>query len=478
MAMRRPTLYVLFLAVSPLAVWSQNHNSEAASMAKSGGGSCSAPTVINPPVLVTACSSAAGQACLDATFGNSQPPPGGLVLTNTDGTTPSNDLVQAVKTQQQPDGTLRLVAIGSGSQNSVALARYNLDGSLDTTFGSGGITKFLAPVGGANVFEGAVDSNGNILALQSVNSQAVVSRFTPSGTLDATFNSSGYAVVPSINVWSMLLQPDGKILVGGGTTGRNEIGLVARLNHDGSLDTAFGSNGQVTTSLLLDGRALGIQWVNSIPYILLGGQNSSGNFSVVRITPGGAVDTTFGVSGAATLSFCGFGGRVYSLAVDSSGDILAGGYAIVTRYGNTKLVIARFTPSGAPDTTFGDVSSSSRTGYAVRDYFGGQNNLSAVVPVVDSAGNEVALLASESAFETVVHSTYKYTVVAQFHPDGSADSNFAANGAVAITWGNANSFTISPGSSNLLVQPDGKIVVGTGNGLSSGYDFALARLWP
>jgi uncharacterized delta-60 repeat protein len=420
---------------------------------------------------------ASGQACLDATFGNAQPAPGGLVLTNVDGAAPSNNLVQAVKAQHQPDGTLRLIAIGSGGQsgNSVAVARYNLDGSLDTTFGSGGVTEFLSAVGGANVFEGAVDSSGNILALQKVGSDAVVTRFTPSGSLDLSFAGTGYAVVPNIFAWTMLLQPDGKILVGGNTTGKTAYGAVARLNHDGSIDTAFGSNGQVSTSLMLYARALGIQWVNSIPDILLGGQDSGGTFVVVRFTPSGAVDTTFGTSGAATVSFCGFGGRVYGLAVDPSGNILAGGYAILTHYGSSKLAIVRFTAGGALDTTFGDASSSGRTGYAVRDFFGGQNNLSAVVPVLDSAGSEIALLASETAS----YSTYHTTVVAQFHPDGTTDSTFAANGAIALDWGgNHSAFTISPGSSNLLLQPDGKIVVGTGASLSTGYDFALARLWP
>lgn len=473
--MKRTAIIALIFAVSPLAVWPQSHGSDA-STAKGSGTSCPSVAAVNPPVLASACSSGGTQACLDARFGNSQPPPGGLVLTNVDGSTASNDLVQAVKTQAQPDGTLRLIAIGSGGQNgnSVAVARYNLDGGLDTSFGTGGSVEFLPPVGGANVFEGAVDSSGNILALQKVGNEAVVTRFTPLGALDMTFAGTGYAVVPNIVAWTMLLQPDGKILVGGNTTGRTAYGAVARLNHDGSIDTAFGSNGQVSTSLMLYGRALGIQWVNSIPDILLGGQNSSGMFDVARFTPSGAVDTTFGASGAATVPFCGFGGRVYSLAVDPSGNILAGGYAILTRYGSPKLAVVRFTPSGAVDTSFGDPASTGRVGSAIRDFFGGANNVGAVVPVLDTLGNEVSLLVSETAS----YSTHT-TVIARFQPDGSTDTAFGANGAIALDWGgNHSSFTISPGSSNLLVQPDGKIVIGTGASLSTGYDFALARLWP
>src|SRR5262249_7346960 len=138
---------------------------------------------------------------------------------------------------------------------------------------------------------------------------------------------------------------------------------------------------------------------------------------------------------------------------------------------------------GALDLAFGDQSpAAGRIGYTVQDFFGSQNSLTAVQLVSDDNGNVQAILAAGNAKFTVGRTTYGYMVVSRYRPDGSLGFSFGANGAVAIDFGSANNFTVSPGSSNLLIQPDGKVVMATGAGFTSGpyagYNFALARLWP
>src|SRR5215470_20159001 len=119
---------------------------------------CTVPAPLNIAPATTACNAASGQTCLDASFGNgSQLPPGGLVLTNTDGSVAAaSDLdgADTVLQQQIADGTSRLVAIGNTTNPNVAgqswdgVVRYNLDCTLDASYGTRGIAKFFPPVSG------------------------------------------------------------------------------------------------------------------------------------------------------------------------------------------------------------------------------------------------------------------------------------------------------------------------------------------
>jgi len=461
--------------------------------------SCPTPVPLNPTPATFACSNATGQTCLDSTFGNAiLLPPGGLVLTNTDGAvSPTQDVdgAQSIKQQQQPDGTLMLVAIGIttnpnvSGQSGVAVARYNLDGSLDTTFGSGGIAKFFSASSNFMlVHDGAVDASGNILAVADQNGATGVVRFTPTGVLDPTFNSTGYVTLSNVKPLAMRVQSDGKIVIGGTRiSGKTIVGVVVRLNTNGSLDTGFGSNGQATINSLYLLYALALQSVNSQQYILAGGEGAgSNNFSVVRLTPSGSLDSSFGVSGGvAATNFCGLPSTVFSLSVDSIGSILAGGTAQLVSTGPPAFGIARFTSNGVLDTGFGDFSTSSsgRTGQTMLDFFGSENHATSIQPVLDSGGNEIAFMVGGYVFQSTGSNTFKkYLAIAEYHADGSLDTTFGTNGGVAVDFGSANNSVLSPANDNLLIQTDGKIVIGGTAGFTSGsfsgYNFALARFWP
>jgi uncharacterized delta-60 repeat protein len=271
---------------------------------------------------------------LDTTFGG-----GGKVTTDFGG----QDVAQAVALQ--PDGKIVVAGWADGSNFSpdFALARYRPNGVLDTTFsGDGKVTSGLEVDDRATAV--ALQPDGKIVvagwtddASGNANSDFVLMRYRPDGTLDTTFGGTGQvttSVGSNAYAQAVALQPDGKIVVVGG--GPGEFAL-ARYQPDGTLDTTFGGMGQVITAL----------GGNPVPYavaiqphngrlVVAGRSDSVGgsNFTLVRyhaITCGGVVVTQIGTAGNDTIIgtagndvIFGFGGndRIDGLGGD---DILCGG---------------------------------------------------------------------------------------------------------------------------------------------------------
>jgi len=182
---------------------------------------------------------------LDTSFGT-----GGKVTTDFG---PGSNSAAAVAIQA--DATI--VAAGSSGSGHFALGRYNTDGSLDTSFGSGG--KVTTEVGG--IFEAAsavaIDANGKIVAAGGTAPsgfccQFALARYNSNGTLDTSFGSGGkvttfFGAIATAS--AVAIQTDGKIIAAGGKFDPFGTGFaLARYNSDGSLDTSFGSAGKVVTS--------------------------------------------------------------------------------------------------------------------------------------------------------------------------------------------------------------------------------------
>src|SRR5262245_33271373 len=158
----------------------------------------------------------------------------------------------------QPDG--KIVAAGWTIRNEgadFAVARYNDDGTLDTSFGNGG--RVTTDFGGA--FEGAwsvaVQTDGKIVAAGLTGSfgtnNFAVARYNSDGTLDTGFGTGGRVITGFLGVTAVALsvaaQTDGKVVVAGlaGIDGGADFALV-RYNSNGTLDTGFGTGGRVTTN--------------------------------------------------------------------------------------------------------------------------------------------------------------------------------------------------------------------------------------
>ena len=146
----------------------------------------------------------------------------------------------------------KTTAVGTGA-DQFAVARYHTNGALDTSFGTGGtLTTLIGSFSDATDVELLAD--GRIVVGGSSDGNYAVARYLTEGSLDPTFGSGGVSTGPDVPegyFWStgMALQANGKILIAARVNmldGLNDFGLV-RLNGDGSLDTTFGTGGAVTT---------------------------------------------------------------------------------------------------------------------------------------------------------------------------------------------------------------------------------------
>jgi uncharacterized delta-60 repeat protein len=275
---------------------------------------------------------------LDPTFGS-----GGEVTTDLGG----SDSAQAVAVQS--DG--KIVAAGLSGAADFALARYNADGSLDTGFGSGG--KVTTDFGGSDAASAlAIQSDGRIVAAgRSGSGDFALARYNADGSLDPTFGSGG-KVTTDLGGFDVALgvalQGDGKIVaVGGGGSGSDF--LVARYKPDGSLDSTFGSGGLVTTDFGGFEAATAVALQGDGRIVVTGSTFSGGfqQFVLARYNGDGSLDTTFGSGGKVTTDFglgSGFGG---ALAIQSDGKLVAAGRAGVD------FVLARYKGDGSLDSSFG-----------------------------------------------------------------------------------------------------------------------------
>jgi uncharacterized delta-60 repeat protein len=263
---------------------------------------------------------------------------------NADGSIDSNfglsTMAQATlrTTLIQPDGK---VVVGgsfniSNNVNHNSLVRLNTNGTNDTTFNAGTGTN-------ANIYTMALQPDGKILIGGSFTSyngttRNRIARVNTDGTLDTSFAANADSSVANITI-----QQDGKILVGGSFITMNGVSRtgLARLNADGTLDNSFVFNSPVS---YIEG--IGVQADGKI---VVGGifdyVDSTLRFSVARLNSNGSLDTSFS---APLLP----GGAVYSLAIQPDGKILIGGTFIAFTDSSYQYGIARLKPNGSLDDTF------------------------------------------------------------------------------------------------------------------------------
>ncbi|MGW2205231.1 calcium-binding protein [Streptomyces sp. NPDC001774] len=309
---------------------------------------------------------------LDSTFGD-----GGKVSTD------RGFIENAEAAAVQADG--KIVVVGSASTDfetccTFTVARYTAAGSLDTTFGDGGVrllTAFGQPAGGQDV---AVRPDGRIVAAGYTGGRFAVARLLADGTPDATFDGDGVVTTdpdptsPEAGGTgrSLALQSDGKVVVGGevGTT-RFDFMLI-RYNADGSLDTGFSGDGMVRTDFGAYESAEEVVVQGDGKIVAIG--NTDADAAVARYLADGSPDTTFSSDGRVTTA----GGAARDGLVQSDGRILVAGRGGATG-GDFGLI--RYNPDGALDPGFG-------TGGRVTTSFDGADIANAVA--LQSDGKIVA----------------------------------------------------------------------------------------
>ncbi len=442
-------------------------------------------------LVLAACGGGGGPAAappsnLDTSFGN-----GGKVVTEFTGL---RSEVHAVAIQPS-DGKI-VVAGYAGSTTDIdfALARYNTDGSLDTGFGSSGVTTtpfFSGMYDGISSI--AIQNDGRIIAAgyaqNGTQSDFALARYNVDGSLDTSFNNTPSlcaANLPCQGKWVSLragddsaaavaVQSDGKILAAGGAqNGTQSDFALLRLNQNGTLDTGFGSAGMAFTDIFIGGtdyaRAIAIQTDGKI---LVAGYTHDGTHSYVglaRYNTNGTLDTSF--NPRFTCSFdlpdCGtlatdFGTgadvQYATVVVQADGKILVGGSA------GTRIALERYNTNGTLDTTFGPADT---------------GRVTTTVPGLWGLANIVLQADGKIVAAGTVNNSANYEdfFVARYTVDGALDVSFGngGTGMVQTDFLNDEDFSYA-----LAVQPlDGKIVAAGSayNNDNGAFHFAIARYLP
>lgn len=346
----------------------------------------------------------------------------------------------------------------------IVLSRFNLDGSVDSTFGNNGV----AAVDSENIFLTnsstaiAADDSIFLLTHNYLNAQADMGiiKLTKDGAIDNTFNGGEWRNIDSgaINDYAdkILLLDDGKIIV----VGKNDKGklIFAKLLPDGRFDSSFGNNGIFKYSYIAYGYedkvALELQSDGKIVAATTYNRDSGQDWMIIRLTQNGAIDTTFNPSSSSPgRVFVSFGyntaGFLYDVIVAPDDKIIAVGRMIND---SKDFAIARLLPHGEPDGQFGDV------GKVTYD-FGGEDIAKSCILDND---NRIVVTG-----QVEMPNAFAFGLLG-LNENGNPDTSISSTGT--------RLFSLQSGTSGgiMTTRPDGTISIGGTNG-SSFYLLSLSK---
>lgn len=402
---------------------------------------------------------------LDPTFGT-----GGLVITDLNSAAHDS----AYDVALQADG--KALAVGTSGGN-FALVRYNLDGTRDATFGADGVvtTDFK---GTDTAYAVALTSDGKILVAGGsttfkggiYRSKLALARYDLGGKLDTTFGNRGTVTTDlgsgsCDRIYALAIQADGKIVAAGETNSfpGGDNFLVARYTASGRLDSTFGNGGVVSTdfqaALSVDeARDLAIQGDGKI---VVAGRTTTvdtgaDRFALARYHANGSLDATFGTGGRQITAI-----GPWSDATDV--ELLADGRILVGGSSDGNYAVARYLAAGGLDPTFG--SGGVSTGPEVPEgYFWGTG-------MALQANGKILVCARVQ----MVDGSENFGLV-RLNADGSLDATFGTGGGLTTDFHPTMPLN-SGGAAAVAVQADGNIVVAGATRRGTGFnsDFALAR---
>jgi uncharacterized delta-60 repeat protein len=378
---------------------------------------------------------------------------------NTSFDTSSNDRPSYVTVQA--DGK---ILVGGTSNGHFALARYNVDGSLDTSFsGDGKLTN--SSLGSVLIHMSPQPDGAIVVTSVSGNGYKAI-RYLSNGDLDSTFGTNGTLTSVSTDAYNpaITVLANGKVVTAGTVYSTTQVDFgLSRYNLDGSLDTSFDGDGKASIDVgtsdsvvrLLaqpDGKMLIIGNVMSAP---------SPTYSLLRVDENGTLDATFSGDGKLTPSAGTGTGRfdpTGALALQADGGILIGG--ALMQNSQSSMAVLRYKADGSLDTSFNGTGS-----FVKNADFGTPYSISALT--VQKDGKILAV--GNGYFEQ----SASHVVVVRLLADGSLDTTFASKGFADAPF-SRRADESSVIARNVLVQADGKILVlGEGGGNIS--DFVLVR---
>ncbi len=329
---------------------------------------------------------------------------------------------------------------------NVMVARYNVDGTLDASYGQGGFSQTAGDIGFFG-FSAALQADGKVVVVGSaegaIPSDYVIVRYNITGQLDNTFGINGrvfYDFGFDDDAKRVLVQPDGKILVGGMTTVRvnnNDYVSMLRLNANGTLDPSFGFGGRRVNITFEGARFEDMKLFADGKIAVL--CTPPGGFDVLlaKFNSDGSPDITFSTDGYIEQDYGYINAGVSALAIQADGKWVVGGYAYNSI--NSDFLISRFTADGAFDPSFhGDGKQVTHIG----------------------GGEFVEDLAIQTDGKVVVggnmsNVTGGYFAMARYTTSGELDGGYGIQGTwISSFAGYDNGAFIR----SILIQPDGRII--------------------
>ncbi len=405
----------------------------------------------------------------------------------------------------QPDG--KIAAAGQDGAGRMIVARVNADGSLDTAFGSGGIAApGMGEFGNARAL--LLQTDGKLVAGGSRYNPTVPSnefalfRVNPDGSPDTSFGcptAGGCTGLASLaigassdEVEAIALQPDGRIVAAGTTSGASERIALVRFNPNGTPDTFFGAGGTVVTEAGAPGERPAANAVAIQPdgKIVIAGDIDGFRMLFARYTAAGALDAGFGTGGLVEVSDPNDVWAAYGLALRADGRILAVGIGGdgITFSGTTAVQLIA---DGSLDASFGSggiargLLSGTPRGLSLRADGGFRTSgghftaLNGLRPAVESfaasgsidtsfngtgsAGLSLGTTA-DNAYSMALQADGKIVVGGQFagyRVQSSAVARYLANGTLDTSFGSLGLAAVTGSGARVAIQSDGKIVVAT-----------------
>jgi uncharacterized delta-60 repeat protein len=355
----------------------------------------------------------------------------------------------------QPDGKI----VVTGGASSMVIARYNSDGTPDTTFAGDGL--LTGPPG--NVKDLLVQPDGKLAVAgygfdSNLPNAFSVARLNADGSFDNSFSGDGIQTTATFGfnpARALVRQPDGKLVAAGGS-------MVARYETDGTADDSFSEDGQhspANTSVF----GLALQPNGKL---LLAGRSifqPTFDFAVERLNADGTPDDQYGNAGVALTDF-GFGDQISSVALQPNGTAVVAGQAESAApdfFPEADFALARYTGDGQPDTTFsGDGRQTTNLQVTSRNFASAvavQPNERIVV------GGYTSTFETDGGFE-----------LARYLSDGQPDPSFSGDGHVHTAFSGRGALL-----ADMALEGDGDIVAVGGSSPNSSQpgepDFALAR---
>jgi uncharacterized delta-60 repeat protein len=356
---------------------------------------------------------------------------------------------------------LIIILLLHGSIKSTAQKTDN----LDTGFGTNGKVVSGSPKQ-CLAQAVAIQSDGKIVVVgyffNGTYRRFTIFRYHTDGTLDSNFNKKGritYFIGTDSKAYAVAIQSDNKILAAGSAHDGGYSMALRRHNQDGTLDTLFGNRGLVTVEYgIYDGAySIAIQTDGKIIIAGSSSDNSKGHFALVRFKQNGTLDSSFGKDGLVTTIFDKYS-HATKLMIQTDGKIIAAGSSDTGSGSNgmglnSRFAMARYNKDGSLDKNF------HYNGKLYLDFDSGASYCNSAVLQKDGKIVASGYMSTGKSFNFVL---------ARFNTDGYLDNSFGSKGKVITSFLNAQAYS-------LIIQSDGKLILGgtISNGKNS--DFALVR---